>query len=295
MREAINTVRIEGILLEKEITPRTIKKNNTQSPALSAKVIIRTTQKIDGKEYTVDIPVNFFAAKLKKDGNLNPGYSAIEDFEKLKSVAEVGKESASIVRTYGAKLDIQEYPDRNGQIKNSIHISAYSLYEINKTTAELNASFDLEFVVGSKTWEKDKNGDETGRMLVKGIVPGYGDRIQIVPMVSSNENVASNISEYWQEGDTVKATGKFYFVTISEKYTVPVDFGEAEEKTRTITKKELIITGGTQEPEDEDVAFAREDIEKALAERKERIEDLKQKRAESKTLKSSTSQIDLGF
>ena len=89
--------------------------------------------------------------------------------------------------------------------------------------------------------------------------------------------------------------------TTDFKFIEEVDFGEPIEKTRTINKSDLIITGGSQEPLEGDYAFDNAEIQSALADRKVRLEAQKDKdmsRAASKAAPPKNSNngfADLGF
>ena len=120
-------------------------------------------------------------------------------------------------------------------------------------------------------------------------------------MFAQSEGVISAVSTYWEIGNTVKANGRLDFSATTETIIEEVDFGEPIEKTRTINRSDLIITGGSQEPLEGDYAFDNAEIQSALAERKIRLEKQKEKdmsRAASKQTppkKSSNGFMDLGF
>lgn len=76
-----------------------------------------------------------------------------------------------------------------------------------------------------------------------------------------------------------------------------VDFGEPIERVQTISVSEFIITGGSQVPLDEELAFSVNDIKTAMAERKNRLEELKARGSAKQTPAHNTSKgkLDLGF
>jgi hypothetical protein len=79
------------------------------------------------------------------------------------------------------------------------------------------------------------------------------------------------------------------------------DFGEPIEKTRTVNRSDLIITGGSQTALEGDFAYDNAEIQDALAERKLRLEKQKDKdmsRAASKQTPPKAAKngfADLGF
>jgi hypothetical protein len=67
-----NKVRIEGILSEINITPRSFKRDNNTVNALSGIVTIRVNQPINGVDTELEIPVHVFAAEFTTKGAVNP-------------------------------------------------------------------------------------------------------------------------------------------------------------------------------------------------------------------------------
>jgi len=120
-------------------------------------------------------------------------------------------------------------------------------------------------------------------------------------MYAESEGVINAVSTYWASGDTVKANGRLDFSSKTEVIYEEVDFGEPVEKVRTVNKSDLIITGGSQEPLEGEFAFAKADLDEALAERKARLEAQKDRDMSRTAQKSAPPQNanngfkDLGF
>jgi hypothetical protein len=123
-------------------------------------------------------------------------------------------------------------------------------------------------MVGSKGYELDKDGVETDRYKIMGMIPQYGGKVDVVPFYAVNPGVVDAVSNYWNDGETVKATGKLNFTSKVETYEVKVDFGESSEGQRTISVSDLIITGGSSTPLEGDFAINYDDVKAALEERK---------------------------
>ena len=126
------------------------------------------------------------------------------------------------------------------------------------------------------------------------------DESVVIPLYAEADGVISAISTYWGTGDTVRANGRLDFSSTTEVTYEEVDFGEPVEKVRTINKSDLIITGGSQEPFEGEFAYAKDELDTALAERKARLEAQKEKdmsRAHSAPApqKSGSGFADLGF
>jgi hypothetical protein len=156
-------------------------------------------------------------------------------------------------------------------------------------------------MVGKAGYELDKDGVETNKYKVTGMVPQYGGKVDVVPFFAYNPGVIDAVSNYWNEGDTVRATGKLNFTSKTETRMVEVDFGEPTEETRTISISELVITGGSSTPLDGEFAINYDDIKAALEDRKNKLAESKAKAAKKGTsgkapaATSGNKFSDLGF
>lgn len=292
MRECENDVTIEGILSEISISETSYMKDNQKVEALGGVLKIRVPNK-DGS--INDIPVHMFSNKYKKDGTPNSIYKSIETIKNTYvSIAACGnEEQADRVRVGSGKIRMNEFTSFP-------QITCNFVNRVKPEEYKPQAVFSVEFVIGKAGYEITKDGLETDRYKIEGVVVGYDERVELIPFYTSNQNVTDVVSQYWSEGDTVKASGRLNFSSKTETYTKPVDFGEPIEETRTVNISELLITGGSQAPLDGSLAYDMEDIKKGLVVRKARLEAIKEKKmsgVKSRTApavnKSST--LDLGF
>ena len=72
LRQAENTVKIEGILSEIDLQPKTFKRDGKDVEAIGGSITVKVTQKINDQEKELMIPVYMFAAKLTNAGKPNP-------------------------------------------------------------------------------------------------------------------------------------------------------------------------------------------------------------------------------
>lgn len=301
LRQAENRCRIEGILSEINLDYKNFMKDGKETEAIAGEIKIYTEQKINDKVETLEIPVQMFASKYTNKGSSNPAFESIERVMKeFSSIAAVGIDKADRVRITNGQIQMNEfYPIGSERLISHPRISCSFVSKVKPNEYKPTATFEAEFVVASKDYELDKEGNETGRYKIDAIIPQYGGKVDVVPMFSINENVTNAISEYWNQGDTVKASGKLLFSSKTETVLTEVDFGEPEEKTITTNISEFLITGGSQEPLSGEYAFSIEDIQNALAERKAKLEAQKEKAASGTKSKSTPvatkSGIDLGF
>ena len=303
LRQAENRCKIEGILAEIDIKPGHFNKNGQMMESIGGSIVVKVTQKISGEEKELAIPVHMFASKLTNRGTPNPAYESIKKvMDEYVSIAasENGEDGADRVRITNANVRMNEYYSQDGRLISFPRVNASFVSRINKTDCKPEATYTAEFVVANKS-EEIKNDEPTGRYRIDAIIPQYGGRVDVVPMFAQSEGVIDAVSTYWNVGDTVKANGRLDFSATTETIIEEVDFGEPIEKTRTINRSDLIITGGSQEPLEGDFAFDNAEIQNALADRKARLEAQKDKdmsRTASKQTPPQTSNNkfdDLGF
>ena len=147
--------------------------------------------------------------------------------------------------------------------------------------------------------ETDKDGvQKENRFKIRGILPQYGGKVDVVDFYATTPSVISAVSSYWSEKDTVKINGKLNFTSVVEEKMVEVDFGEPRMERRTVSVSELIITGGTQTPLDGDFAFDEDEINDALKARQAYLAELKEKAKDKEPKKAAPAKkgfSDLGF
>ena len=299
LREAQNIVRIEGILSETDLKYGSFEKNGNKVNSIGGIIKIQVNQEINGESVTLEVPVHMFASEYTNKGTKNPAYQSIERvMNEFTSIAAAGgAANADRVRITNGKIAMNEYYGRDGQLVSFPRITASFVNKIKADEMKPCATFATNFVVAKKMNEVDREGIETGRYKVTGIIPQYGGKVDVVEFVTSNKNVINAINQYWTENDTVSAQGRLNFSSKTETIVKEVDFGEPQETTRTISVSELILTGGSSTPLQGDFAYDMNEIQSALAERKQRLEESKNKNNGTRKApqKSSNGPIDLGF
>jgi hypothetical protein len=216
------------------------------------------------------------------------------------SIAAGGIDAADRVRITNANIRMNEYYGQGGQLNSYPRINASFVTKVTDLTKfSPEATFSAVFVVAAMGYETDKDGIENpNRFKIRGILPQYGDKVDVVDFFATSPNVINAVSSYWSEKDTVKVNGKLNFTSIVEEKMVEVDFGEPRMEKRTVSVSELIITGGSQTPLDGDFAYGEDEISAALKERQARLAELKEK-AKTKETKTAPAKkggfSDLGF
>ena len=297
LRQAENSVKIEGILSEIDLKTGSTVKNGKTIEYIGGSIKVRVTQMINGQEVELEIPVYMFSNKLKNDGNPNPAYDSINRvMTEYTSIAAGGIEAADRIRITNANIRMNEYYGQTGSLNSYPRINASfvtKVTDLSKFNPE--ASFSAVFVIAAMGYETDKEGVQIeNRFKIRGILPQYGGKVDVVDFYATNPNVIDAVSSYWSEKDTVKINGKLNFTSVVEEKMVEVDFGEPRMERRTVSVSELIITGGTQTPLDGDFAYDENDIAAALQERQAYLAELKTK-AKAKESAPKAAPVKKGF
>ena len=229
------------------------------------------------------IKYNVRVAEKTKSGADNKAYAGIATvMESYKSISEVGEAEADKVRVSG---DINLYRNKaSGE-----EVVAYKSNFFNRLRAEdefaPNAEFDVEVFISSIVPEMDSEGEETGRVLVKGWVPTY-DGIEPLVLVANNEDgVASAIEATYEPGQTVNFWGEAINNRVVITKEIPVAIGKPRVETKTTYKNELLITGASEAYEEgvtPEKPYEAEIIKAAIQERTNKIEEEKNKESKAK-------------
>ena len=297
LRQAENSVKIEGILSEIDLKTGSTVKNGKTIEYIGGSIKVRVNQMINGVMTELDIPVYMFSNKLKNDGNPNPAYASIERvMNEYVSIAAGGIDAADRVRITNANIRMNEYYGQGGQLNSYPRINASFVTKVTDLTKfNPEASFSAVFVIAAMGYETDKEGVQIeNRFKIRGILPQYGGKVDVIDFYATNPNVIDAVSSYWTEKDTVKINGKLNFTSTVEEKMVEVDFGEPRMERRTISVSELLITGGTQTPLDGEFAYDEDEISAALQERQAYLAELKTK-AKTKESAPKTAPAKKGF
>lgn len=253
---------------------------------------IRVDQEINGKVQENIVPVSMFSMKLKKDNSPNSVFTRILGYKDTlisEAIAETPSQ-ASKVTLSGKSCNIAEnlwYDQRTDQVRSGFQISS-NFINPKRDNDKDKAGFELSGVVLNTRPEIDsKTEEETGRLIVNLGIIGYNGTINVVDLIAS-DTAKAHIEANWTNGDTVKVVG---LINVSQKVVTWKEeqgFGEPIERSRTESKRELIITGGSAGGLDEGLSYDADDIKAALAERKAKMESIKQNSKASKPAPKST-------
>ena len=294
LKPAENLCTIEGILSEVNLHEDVSKKTN--KAYIMGEVKVRTTAQIAGENIELEIPVRVFANQTKKDGGVNPAYESIKKLESMISIASCGDiDKADRVLFDNASIQMNEFYGRNDQLVSYPTVRGTFVRKVKAENYNPTATFSNVIVVGGLKEETDRNGDLTGRLIVKGILPQWGDKVDVVDYIVESEAAKTHISTYWQKGDTVRITGIVNFSTTTETEIVEMGFGDPQIKHKTKSISELLITAGSQGALDAEFSYDPEDISAALTKRQAYLAELKNNAGKRAEVVSKNTTTDFGF
>jgi len=259
----------------------------------------------DGRKYVTgnikirvgesDIPVYVFAFDKTKAGTANPAYTQIMNVcDKGVSLAACGGDTtkATKIRAGSCRFEENMFASRfNGNIVSSTRVTG-SFFTLG-ASEEPKAKFTCGICIKSIKNEVNSDGDETGRLIVEGILEQY-NRWDIINFIAESDQAVSYISNNWEAKDCVSLSGNIISKTITSTISRESEggFGEPEEETRTYNRIEYVITSGS-EPKEEDYSYKAEDVKNGLADRERRKAELVE--GAKKPVASKVAEDDFGF
>lgn len=236
-------------------------KNGVMCVTGSVSVKVSDTNQI---KFNVNVP------SQKKDGTPNdkvyPGILTV--MREYKSIAKYGEEEADVISVKG---DINPYRSTNtGQ--DVIGYKSNFFTRIKSTKWEPESRFNAEVYLASMTPEMDKDGDETGRLIVKGWGVTYAG-IEPIKFVVPKET-SSDFESIYEIGQTVELWGELVNERIEIIKETPVRFGVPKKEVTTSYRNELIVTGASDPYEEgvtEKAPYSKSAIDAGIQERENRI------------------------
>ena len=269
MEQATNKVNIVGKLLDTTFREG---KTSTGQNYESCNFTVRVTQTYGGHEETSEIPVSIFATQYTSQNKPHPGYKNIQEMKKMKTVQDYGEAEATVVRMTSANIHENNFVSRSGQLVNGWQINTSFL---NEGKISDIASFNMDIFIMDMHEEVDREGEPTGRLIIKGAVVQYLGKLDVIEFIVEDSDAVNYISRNWEENKTVNIGGRIRVTSQEEKRSASESsWGEELPETSTRMVRELIITRGSDEPFDDDFAYDAAEIKKAFNERKARLEQM---------------------
>jgi len=281
-----NTVNIVGLLNEIDVEER----EKDGRKYLTGNIKIQTS------EGNI-VPVNVFSFEKTKKNTINPSYTQIKSVcDKGVSMAAVNGDvtKATKVRASGCRLEENMYVSRfNGQVVSTVRISG-SFFTLN-SPENPKANFNCGIYISGIKEETDTDGEETGRLLIEGILEQF-NRWDKITFIAENKQAVDYIHSNWEVGDTVSISGKIVDKTITQKITSDSagGFGEPEEEIRTYHRIEYIITSGG-EPKEEEFAYDKQKVKEGITDRERRRAELLEGNKSKTVSAKATADDDFEF
>jgi len=222
------------------------------------------------------VPVNVFSFEKTKKNTVNPSYTQIMSVcDKGISMVAVNGDAAKAtkVKASGCRLEENMFVSRfTNDIVSSIRVSG-SFFTLG-TNEEPKAKFNCGIYILGIRHEVDSEGEETGRLLIDGLIEQY-NRWDKITFIAESKQAVDYIESNWEAKDTVSISGKIIDKTIVQKVTneSASGFGEPEEETRTYHRIEYVITSGG-EPKEDEFAYSAEKVKAGMADRERRRAEL---------------------
>lgn len=289
LRQASAKISVVGTVSDMDLS---VQKDDKGAEYIGGYLTVKTSDKNFAR---FNVRVN----KLKKDGGENSTYAGIQTvMNEYKSISKHGEEEADRVSVTG---DISPYTNpQTGNTSVGYRSNFFNRYKGDNFEGDKKSEFAIELFVSQIIDEVDKEGEETGRKLVKGWLPTYNG-IEPITLVAEDKDVVSGLDEY-EAGQTVTFYGEAINNSIKIVKEIPVKLGKPRQEISYENRNELVITGAT-EPYDEGCPMGEpyeiEAIKKAIQERQNALEAAKNAPKTNTTAKPSGAAsgrtMNLGF
>lgn len=266
--QALNKINVTGKLLDVTTGDGVLSDGRKYNRAT---LTVRVTQEYGGRTETSEIPVSMFAAQYTKANKPNPGYEQIMNLSTLKTVQNYGVDEANTVRISNANIRENNFMTKSGQLIDGWQINTSF---VNTSNNKDVASFQLEIFIMDMHEEMDRDGDPTGRLIIKGGVVQYGGKLDVLEFVVEAPDHVDYIQRNWNINDTVTVAGRIRVTSVEETHSAMGSWGEDIPETTTRFVRELIITQGDNQGKEEDFAYDPVEIKKAFNVRKAMIEQM---------------------
>lgn len=278
---AVNSVVVNGNLIGFDLREGKTGAAKGSKPYRSANAVVRVNQMYNNKEEISEIPVGFFSMKFKKDGTNNPIYETLGGYAtEYKTAERHGIENASKVNVNGRRgngilsENMFASPQNPETVISTWNIGATFLNEARGQAVGNSgdcATFDVEIFIFDMNRELTAEGEETGRLKIRGGIVQYGGRVDVLDFFVENPTAIEFIDRNYSNNDTAHFVGRIRFTSETVVHKTENTWGETIPQSTTRKKRELIITGpgaGAESgPNEEENSYNPEDIRVAMADR----------------------------
>lgn len=269
--ELKNKLTLAGILLELEVKETETKEKEKDGRTIPSCKQINVKGKVQfGETRAESRRFEMSAKELKNDGNPSAQYTNIlNKVSELVSLADAegDVEKASKVCVVGEVRE-SNYVGADNKLHENLVLRGTNFFDYKGSKAEIN----LDGYIRKVTPEKDKEGEETGRLIVSFVsMDNWNNPLYIKDLILEEEYVSA-FSEY-----EAGVTTMLYINLVNKTVSKPKKqggFGVQRDDDTTI-KYEMSIVGAKPaiQPDEKD-ALDKEFIKTLLIERKTRLEQI---------------------
>lgn len=277
LRQADNKVNLAGVL----------KTMNLEIKEKDGKRFIAGELEIETGE-NASHTVKVYAGEYNAEGKESKAWAGMKTaMETFKSQATHGADADVVIISSG-QIAINDYKGRDGQVKSYPQISTMFINRAKneEELAKREAKATVEMFITSVVPEVNRDGDETGRAKVTGLVPLYKGGLAPLTLFAMAGKPSEYVLSNYERGNTIVANITLVNTLEIKEVEQEVDFGEAEVTVYKNFKSEMILTGGKKYEEENTKAYSTEIIKKAMVEREAKLERIKN---EEKSKPTTTS------
>lgn len=265
LRQSNAKVFIEGVVSDKDLTIKTEEGKTKITGSLTVK-----TSEVNFVKFNIN------ANEKTNSGADNKCYAGLVTvMNDYKTITEVGEAEADRVRVAG---DLNLFTS----VQSGTTIVGFKSNFFNRVKGyeeyEPKAEFSVETFISAILPEVNKEGEETGRILVKGWVPTYNG-IEPITLIADTD-IAAAVEATFEPGQTVDFWGDVINSRVEIVKEMPTAIGKPKRQVKTESKNELIITGASEAFEEgitPEKPYEAEVIKAAIQERTNRLEEAKAK------------------
>lgn len=262
-----NEFNVVGVLNEINVKEGTSPKTNDQY--ISIDLTVRVDQEVNGRATENIIPISLYSARHKKGTQeLNVNYDRLVGYkDNLISLGSVDKGEEHRASRVAIQSEIREnsYYSKTGKLVNGWRLST-NFINNQRASDEEGATFVVTGVVAKKYRETDKEGNETGKLIIKLCVITYNGTANVIDFCAYGPK-ADFIDEHWQKGDTVKCAGYIVLTNKIIEEKEETGFGDPIITQHTVFDRELVIDRGCGEGLSDAYAYDADDIKVSLDKR----------------------------
>lgn len=289
LKQTTNKSKFIGVLSEKALTVESGKMKDDKGKEFDCDVI-KGTISIETANGT--FPLRVYSKSKKKDRTDNKMYAGLvtimNDYVSKMDVSQGKAEVADTIECV-VKVDINDYVSKNsGKVVSGVQLG---MNKANRVAADTESTTDLmlEGYIGKIAPETDKDGEETGRLIVTLVTIGYGGVAKPFTILVP-EDLADDFSDMYEEGQTSMLYCAVMMRHVGGSSNTTAAFGKRAKVSSGFDVQEIVLIGGDEPYEDDEdeegnsKCISDKDIKALMKERKLMLEQ-KEKDAQEEASK----------